>query len=94
MKYTMVANGDGPQSNQPADGPTSGHPYIVNHLFADGSAHCLSKQIDVTAYMFLITRSGHDSNSTLGFLRLARSASEGVLRDDPPLLSSLACVSG
>ena len=61
-KYTMGANGDGPQSNQPAYGPSSGHAYVVNHLMADGSVHCLSKQIDVSAYMFLITRKGSDPN--------------------------------
>ena len=56
--YTMGKNGDGPQSNQPAYGPSSGHQYIVNHLMADGAVYSLSKQIDVTAYMFLITRNG------------------------------------
>ena len=29
---------------------------------ADGSVHCLSKQIDVSAYMFLITQNGGDPN--------------------------------
>jgi hypothetical protein len=63
--YKMGANGDGPQSNQPAYGPSSGHPGVVNHLMADGSVHCLSKNIDVSAYMFLITRSGGDPNPPL-----------------------------
>ncbi len=58
--YTMGKSGDGPQSNQPAYGPSSGHQYIVNHLFADGSVHSLNKTIDVSAYMFLITRNGGD----------------------------------
>jgi hypothetical protein len=58
--YKMGTNGDGSQSNRPAYGPSSGHVGIVNHLFADGSVHCLSKQIDVSAYMFLITKSGGD----------------------------------
>ncbi|MGO8690942.1 MAG: DUF1559 domain-containing protein [Thermoguttaceae bacterium] len=61
-KYTMGANGDGPQSNQPAYGPSSGHSAVVNHLFADGSVHSLSRQIDVSAYMFLITKNGGDPN--------------------------------
>ena len=61
-KYIMGANGDGPQSNQPAYGPSSGHSYIVNHLFADGSVHSLSRQINVSAYMFLITKNGGDPN--------------------------------
>jgi prepilin-type N-terminal cleavage/methylation domain-containing protein/prepilin-type processing-associated H-X9-DG protein len=58
--YIMGRNGDGPQSNQPAYGPSSGHPSVVNTLFGDGSVRCLSKQIDVSAYMFLITRNGGD----------------------------------
>ncbi len=58
--YTMGKNGDGPTSNQPAYGPSSDHATIVNHLMADGSVHSLSKQIDVSAYMFLITRNGSD----------------------------------
>ncbi len=58
--YTMGKNGDGPKSNQPAYGPSSNHAAVVNHLMADGSVHSLSKQIDVAAYMFLITRNGSD----------------------------------
>ncbi len=60
--YTMGLNGDGPQSNQPAYGPSSGHSAVVNHLFGDGSVHCLSKTIDISAYTFLITRNGGDPN--------------------------------
>jgi type II secretory pathway pseudopilin PulG len=41
-------------------GPSSAHPGIVNHLFADGTAHSLAKSIDAAAYMFLITRAGRD----------------------------------
>jgi len=39
-------------------GPSSRHPGVVNHLFADGSVHGISKNIDVATYMFLITRAG------------------------------------
>ena len=46
----------------PVYGPSSGHSAIVNHLMADGSVHCLSKQIDCSAYMFLITKNGSDPN--------------------------------
>ncbi len=48
--------------NCPVYGPSSGHSAIVNHLMADGSVHCLSKQIDCSAYMFLITKNGSDPN--------------------------------
>lgn len=41
-------------------GPSSGHPGVVNHLFADGTVHSLSKDEDATSYMFLITRNGGD----------------------------------
>ena len=47
-------------SNTPAYGPSSGHPAVVNHLMADASVRSLSKQIDVAAYMFIITRNGND----------------------------------
>jgi len=41
-------------------GPSSKHPGVVNHLFVDGAVRSISKEIDVAAYMFLITRRGHD----------------------------------
>ena len=49
-------------SNTPAFGPSSGHPTTVNHLMGDGSVQGLSKQIDVSAYMFMITKAGNDPN--------------------------------
>ncbi len=49
-----------PLPNQPAYGPSSAHPTVVNHLFADGSVRSLDKNIDVSVYMFLITRAGGD----------------------------------
>ncbi len=49
-----------PTSNTPNYGPSSGHPTIVNHLMADGSVWSLHKDIDVSAYMFLITKAGGD----------------------------------
>jgi hypothetical protein len=52
-------------SNTPAYGPSSGHPSVVNHLMGDASVHSLSKQIDVAAYMFIITRNGGDPNPSL-----------------------------
>jgi len=45
----------------PRSGPSSGHGDLVNHLFADGTARPISRQIDGTVYMFLITRAGKDS---------------------------------
>ena len=41
-------------------GPSSGHPLIVNMLFADGSVHSIPKVTDVSTLFFLITRNGHD----------------------------------
>ena len=47
-------------STSPTYGPSSGHPGVVNHLFADGSVQSISKRIDAPAYMFLITRNNGD----------------------------------
>ena len=53
-------------SNTPAYGPSSGHPAVVNHLMADAyGILSLSKQIDVSAYMFIITRNGGEPNPSL-----------------------------
>ena len=41
-------------------GPSSGHPGVVNHLFADGTVRCVGKDTDFATYMFLITRDGGD----------------------------------
>jgi type II secretory pathway pseudopilin PulG len=38
-------------------GPSSNHPGVVNHLFADCSIYSISRSIDVTVYMSLITHS-------------------------------------
>ncbi len=54
-----------PLTTQPTYGPSSGHSAIVNHLMADASVHSLSKQIDVAAYMFLITKNGGDPVPTI-----------------------------
>jgi hypothetical protein len=45
-------------------GPTSEHPGITNHLFVDASVHNISTNIDVAAYMFMITREGGDPAPT------------------------------
>ena len=42
-------------------GPSSNHPGVVNHLFADGSVHGISVDIDTSTYMFLLTRSGGET---------------------------------
>ena len=44
----------------PENGPSSGHPIVANHLFADGAVRSISKRVDVAAYMFTITRDGGD----------------------------------
>lgn len=43
-------------------GPSSQHGEVVNHLMASGSARSIKKNIDVSAYMFLITRANGDPN--------------------------------
>jgi hypothetical protein len=43
-------------------GPSSNHKGSVNHLFVDASAHSIPANIDVSVYMFLITREGNDPN--------------------------------
>ena len=48
-------------------GPASHHPGVVNHLFADGSVHGVSNNVDAGLYMYLITRDGGDpSNAFFG----------------------------
>jgi competence protein ComGC len=39
-------------------GPSSNHPEVVNHLFADGACRTIIKDVDVSAYMGAITRNG------------------------------------
>ena len=41
-------------------GPSSRHPSGVNHLFCDGNIRTIPLDIDVAAYMFLITRRGDE----------------------------------
>lgn len=50
------------QTNNPDAwlGPSSDHPNIVNHLFADGSTTSISKTVDAAAYYFMSTRNGGD----------------------------------
>jgi type II secretory pathway pseudopilin PulG len=43
-------------------GPSSGHPSVVNHLFADGSVHALRKDIDFCTYFFYITRNNNSES--------------------------------
>ena len=38
-------------------GPSSNHPVVVNHLLADGSVRQIKREIDVSVYMRMITRS-------------------------------------
>lgn len=44
----------------PQLGPSSGHPSVVNHLFGDGSARGIRKDVDYDCYFFLITRDNND----------------------------------
>ncbi len=57
--------GGGVYGENPACGPSSGHPGGVNHLMGDGSVKCLDKNIDVCTYFFLITRANHDPSPPL-----------------------------
>jgi len=41
-------------------GPSSDHPGVTNHVFADGSVQCIPDRIDAALYMFVITRNGGD----------------------------------
>jgi hypothetical protein len=52
-------------SNSVSYGPSSAHS-IVNHLLADGSVQGLNKEIDVAAYMFMITKAAGDPNDYQG----------------------------
>jgi hypothetical protein len=45
----------------PKYGPSSGHPAIVNHLFGDGAARSIIKDIDYVMYFRGITRNNGDS---------------------------------
>jgi hypothetical protein len=63
---TVTSNRSGTLS-KPQWGPSSSHPAIVNHLFVDGSVRSINEDVDVTIYMFLITRDGGDlSNPFFG----------------------------
>ncbi len=44
-------------------GPSSDHPGVVNHLFADGTVHSISKEVDPSLYWFVVTRNGGDPAS-------------------------------
>ena len=50
--------------NAPDYGPSSGHTVVVNHLMVDGTVKGLNRQIDVTAYMFMITKAGGEPNDS------------------------------
>ena len=50
-------------ANRPAFGPGSTHPLVVNHLMCDGTVLSIPKDIDVSMYMFMITRRSGDPNA-------------------------------
>jgi prepilin-type N-terminal cleavage/methylation domain-containing protein len=45
-------------------GPGSAHPLVTNHLFVDGTVRALRNDVDVAAYMFMITKSGSEQFGT------------------------------
>jgi prepilin-type N-terminal cleavage/methylation domain-containing protein len=55
--YTPINKGD--QNNYKC-GPGAFHPSTVSHLFADGSAQSINKNVDACVYFFLITRNNGD----------------------------------
>jgi len=70
-KYEIHGNYDGGTPDPawsgpaPVEGPGSGHPTVVNHLFGDGSVHGIAKDVDAAFYMFIITRGNGDPNPPL-----------------------------
>jgi prepilin-type N-terminal cleavage/methylation domain-containing protein len=50
--------------NDIKNGPGSAHPQVTNHLFVDGTVRPLRNEIDVAAYMFMITKSGSEQFGT------------------------------
>lgn len=46
-------------------GPSSSHAGMVNHLFCDGNVRAIDVNVDVAAYMFLITRGGNEQFGAL-----------------------------
>ncbi len=49
-----------PQESGLTYGPSSDHPGVTNHVFADGSSHSIANVIDQALYMFMITRANGD----------------------------------
>jgi prepilin-type processing-associated H-X9-DG protein len=44
-------------------GPSSGHPSVINCLFADGSVHAVRKDVDASALFFAVTRANNDPSA-------------------------------
>jgi prepilin-type processing-associated H-X9-DG protein len=62
--YKPVANKYDPKEDIKY-GPSSMHSGTVNHLFCDGNVRSLDVNVDVAAYMFMITRSGSEQFGAL-----------------------------
>ena len=60
---------NGPGGNRWLHGPSSAHPAIINHLFADGTVRSLSDSLSPYVYMHLITRAGGEPAPTEVFNR-------------------------
>jgi len=54
-----------PEPSQFIYGPSSGHPDVVIHLFADNNVRAINRRIDPATYMFAITRNGGDPQGKL-----------------------------
>jgi len=61
---TLPTDEDGNQLQPaPIKSVGSDHPAVINHVFADGAVHAVSKQVDPALYMFIVTRNNGDPGS-------------------------------
>jgi prepilin-type N-terminal cleavage/methylation domain-containing protein len=59
-EFTKYGTDYDDKATKPQYGPSSAHPAVVIHVMGDGSQQFLSKEIDIAAYMFQITKNGQD----------------------------------
>jgi prepilin-type N-terminal cleavage/methylation domain-containing protein len=62
-KFYMDA-GDNPHALARAWGPSSRHPSVVLHGFADAHSEGISDQVDKDTYLQMVTRAGHEVGKT------------------------------
>jgi prepilin-type N-terminal cleavage/methylation domain-containing protein/prepilin-type processing-associated H-X9-DG protein len=59
-QFSITACSSGGQNIQNSYGPSSAHPQVANALMCDGSVQTISKNIDVAAFFFAITKNNGD----------------------------------